>query len=120
MKKNKGLINHGTITANNLTIGDNASIQSSQQKAVFTGNDLQEIAPLFDKLVAGLNTAALDERNKADLLAKVETVKQELSKEKPSGITVGTVFKTVLENLKHVKDVLPIGQMIWEKLAQFF
>ena len=117
MKDNKILINGGSINANNLVVGDNANINSDNQSIVINQNDIEQISKMIDEFITRLNTTQQPIKDKEDIISAVTTLKGEINKEKPSKITLSSIGKTVLENLKYVKDVVPYFHLIWDKVS---
>lgn len=88
--------------------GDNTSVHNT---------DIEEISRLIDELVVKLNTTEIRIHDKSDIISSIETLKIEVNKEKPSKITMMSIGKTILENLKYVKGIAPSIHLIWDKLT---
>lgn len=116
MSKNKINQTGGKITANIISVGDNSNINADNLNLVTTKNDIAEISKLIEELIANVNSLGDGISNKLDIISSIDSLKAELNKEKPSKTTLSGIGKTILENLKYVKDVAPIVHAIWKRI----
>lgn len=110
MEKNKMNTNSGQLPGGDIRIGDHSNSSPNNK-------DTEEISKLIDELVAKLNTSEVPIHDKSDIISSIQTLKSEVNKEKPSKITLMSIGKTILENLKYVKEIAPFVHSIWDRIA---
>jgi hypothetical protein len=117
---NKGIINYGKMDVVNVAVGDAASIETGDQYITIPGSDKEEISNLLLQVKTMIEQSREAVPEKSAAIASVEALQTEVQKEKPNKSFVSTMGKTILENLKYVKDVAVVFQLAWDKIQLFF
>jgi len=116
MEKNDGFINHGTVTATNIAVGPNSTINAT---TTYQNADLQQLSVLFNELFEKLHLQGEDVPNRSDVLDAISDLKEEIKKPEPKKSLLKVLGKTVLDNLGYVKTLAPIAQSIWHHISSF-
>lgn len=116
MDTNNGIIvNGGALNAENVVVGDNATINNTKNQNA----DLQQLSSLIEVLFNKLQSPGEDMANKADVLDAINDLKEEIKKPEPKKSILKVLGKTVLDNLGYVKTLAPIAERIWHHISSF-
>lgn len=116
---NKGINQSGgSISANNLVVGDNGAITSegAQQSSV-NNNAAQELDAVLATILERLEQSGLSQEEKTEHMDGVKTLQEEVAKPKPNKISIKAIGKSVLEGLKYIKDIAPFAQSALEMIG---
>ncbi len=101
-KGNQGVImTGGTLSADNLAIGKNASIVNESQDQKHTGSALQELATELSQLIELMKKHQLDERQ----IEAAKLAKSELESESPNIFLAKSILVSVIDAAKTINSV---------------
>jgi hypothetical protein len=98
-KVNKGVIvTGGALSAENLAVGDNASIANAQQTDCSVSSELQELLKEVSRLVDQMEREGVDDKT----LEAAQVAKRELQSESPNLVLAKAVLLQIADVFKNV------------------
>jgi hypothetical protein len=101
--RNEGIVQSGgTINAGNLAIGRNAVANQTHNA---DSGALEEVRNQLASLMDALQKHAQEIPNSAEVMQSAHTAQEELSKDKPSRLTLRSLLSGIAESVKSVTTV---------------
>jgi hypothetical protein len=111
MKNNKGIVvSGGTFSAEQVAVGNRARVQKivkGMDESAFN-KEVEEVKSKFGEMMEQLNDHAEKIKNFEELLSSVETLSEELKKEKPNKFTISGLLSGIADAVKDTSVLLSV------------
>jgi hypothetical protein len=115
---NEGFIQSGgTTTATNIAIGRNAAIHQDQQG---DSEAMVEVRRQLEALLKELNQHGNAIQNSDEVKGSVQLIQNEIAKEKPNRLTLGSVLSGIADSVKSVSTIATTVEALKIALAALF
>jgi hypothetical protein len=101
--RNEGVVvSGGTFTATNAAVGTNAQINHTQTSE---SNAMKEVQQRLDLLLQSLEEHGNQIPNRGEVAEAAQSVKEELTREKPNRLTLKSLLSGITDSVKSVSGV---------------
>lgn len=120
-KKNDGLIQSGgSISANQIAVGRNASAQGSTASNTASSDALREVNDRLAELVEAFEAHKDTLANPQDLANSAESIRQEVSKVKPDRVALTTTLNHIANSVTSVRTLALIAAELRSAIQALF
>lgn len=101
--RNQGIVvSGGSLTANDIAVGHNASINKSPQIDSYSISDLNKLKEEVAKLIQIMETSRINN----DKIDAAKIAEKELENKEPNLLVVNSVLNSVIDSIKTVETVV--------------
>jgi hypothetical protein len=121
-KRNDGLIvsGNGSVRADQLAVGRQASIKVVMAGQVLTNRGLQDVKDKLDELIRVISAHPEGPSQQEELIRSADIVADELAKPKPNKLTITSILDGIANSMKSVAGIVSASEALKAAVTALF